>query len=586
MATKRPGPRVQRKLDWTSDRLKQESEPSAGATLKGFGLVLQMLDEYHKLQKRSGDGPHLMVALSRVSTAAERCAGNGLERTKSQENALLVFKAAEDERQRINPERNPLIPKDLSVPKVLKTGATMTVVKGAVIAKIVDEKPGPTQTLAASRSVEITREFGGGYWGFMDGPDLFAVSKQRCTGGKAVLEHEVVDIRLFDEEPKATDVKQGKIGDCFLLGPAASMAARDPSLIKEMMQQYPDGTVAVRLFVPSGVPGKKSFAPLFVRVQQSVVKADGTDVFAQKALWPQMLEKAYATSKLGQQEGVAKKTKSEYQNISGGQSQEAMEILLGREVNKEVVEGGTEASEFTYLHQKSMPWSGEEQQAIKKAVGREGSWQESIVYRGLAAKLSQGEAEDQAKKWLAWCGEGSVFMFADVVMVKHERSFVPVMGSEDVEVALKDAQLPATLVDVVGTYIRENHLMPGRIGSGQYTDAQLAAFGRIATALGMGKPVAADTPSIVAVDQTNSGYSANEPKGEGLVGNHSYSVLRVSEEGGVLFLRLRNPWGRYGRSYQRDDKGWTPMAVDDGDGEFDMELTDFLKRFKNVNIPS
>ena len=85
---------------------------------------------------------------------------------------------------------------------------------------------------------------------------------------------------------------------------------------------------------------------------------------------------------------------------------------------------------------------------------------------------------------------------------------------------------------------------------------------------------------MVAVDQTNTGMSAGEPKGGGLVGKHAYSVLGVSRNGEVRYVQVRNPWGYYGRTYDADMK---PQAVEDGNGVSSIELVDFVKRLTKVH---
>jgi hypothetical protein len=102
-----------------------------------------------------------------------------------------------------------------------------------------------------------------------------------------------------------------------------------------------------------------------------------------------------------------------------------------------------------------------------------------------------------------------------------------------------------------------------------------------------------------------TGKSAGEHKHEGLAGPHGYEVIdfrpahfvQNPRPGVLLWLKVRNPWGEYGRKYV--DKatnteiagGDTTLrthgmkAVKDEDqGEFWIPLSDVTKRFDKVVV--
>jgi hypothetical protein len=63
-------------------------------------------------------------------------------------------------------------------------------------------------------------------------------------------------------------------------------------------------------------------------------------------------------------------------------------------------------------------------------------------------------------------------------------------------------------------------------------------------------------------------------------------VLGTQTVDGRHFLRVRNPWGKYGREYDwKAAKGSVVKEKDDA-GEFLLELNDATKRFKKVMISS
>src|SRR5438874_1676918 len=49
-------------------------------------------------------------------------------------------------------------------------------------------------------------------------------------------------------QPSYTDVKQGHLGDCYLLAGLAEVAWRNSSAIKDMFTENPDGTITVRFY--------------------------------------------------------------------------------------------------------------------------------------------------------------------------------------------------------------------------------------------------------------------------------------------------------------------------------------------------
>lgn len=137
----------------------------------------------------------------------------------------------------------------------------------------------------------------------------------------------VVDGALYVDGISAADVVQGSAGTCFLLAPLAAIANVDPKLIRDAITQSDDGTFTVRFF-ERGKGGKST--PIFRTVTAELPLLDGQDrVYARaadsKELWPSIVEKAYADWKGG------------YQVIDGGQSQNFIRELTGREAHGELL---------------------------------------------------------------------------------------------------------------------------------------------------------------------------------------------------------------------------------------------------------
>lgn len=98
--------------------------------------------------------------------------------------------------------------------------------------------------------------------------------------------------------PRATDVKQGWIGDCYFLAPLASLAQENPDLIRRLVVELGDGTYAVRF--------RKDGSSVYVRVDNELVIWNGgtTPLYAklgpEGAMWVAIVEKAFANFRRGE----------------------------------------------------------------------------------------------------------------------------------------------------------------------------------------------------------------------------------------------------------------------------------------------
>ncbi len=135
--------------------------------------------------------------------------------------------------------------------------------------------------------------------------------------------------------PSIEHIKQGSLGNCYLLATLASIMLKDPGFPMKMMQDNPDGTVTVKLFdvqqasTPSGFMAREKY----VKVKKSVPEQEGKALYAQEHLWVQMIEKAYAA---GGFTGNLLKTPSstsepQYEDIGSGNAQHAFRVLLGQD---------------------------------------------------------------------------------------------------------------------------------------------------------------------------------------------------------------------------------------------------------------
>lgn len=126
-------------------------------------------------------------------------------------------------------------------------------------------------------------------------------------------------------DPSVSDVSQGAIGDCYLMSGMGAVAAQRPDLIKKMIaydasknsytvtfkERQANGKFAdVPIKVSAYLPSRSGYSPIYA--QDAAHKGgDGA------ALWPAIIEKAYAV------------WKGDYQEIVGGSAGDAMEAITG-----------------------------------------------------------------------------------------------------------------------------------------------------------------------------------------------------------------------------------------------------------------
>ena len=127
------------------------------------------------------------------------------------------------------------------------------------------------------------------------------------------------DRPLFsDDGPRADDVAQGAVGDCYLMAVLSSVAGINPVRIRQSMVDLGDGTYAVQF---------RRGGNKFVRVDADLPTWNGTDTPAYAALgrqestWVALFEKAYITLRSAQ---------NSYASLDGGWMREAYLALGAR----------------------------------------------------------------------------------------------------------------------------------------------------------------------------------------------------------------------------------------------------------------
>jgi hypothetical protein len=101
---------------------------------------------------------------------------------------------------------------------------------------------------------------------------------------------------LFVGSPQYNDIRQGSVGDCYLVASLASLAQSDPTVLEQMITSLGDGTYAVRFF--------RDGQAVYVRIDADLpVNSSGDLVYAaltaDSELWVALVEKAYAYFRTG-----------------------------------------------------------------------------------------------------------------------------------------------------------------------------------------------------------------------------------------------------------------------------------------------
>ncbi len=440
------------------------------------------------------------------------------------------------------------------------------------------------------------------------------------------------DKPLFEKEPGLDDIKQGSIGDCYLLAGLGSIVSKDPGVIKRAILDNGDGTVTVRLFDNKGDKTKPKFEEKFITFEKSVLESDDGD-HAKDSTWVQMLEKAYAIH------GASKDKSASYVELNaGGASSDVFEAFLGRAGEQKRIPGSIKSFQNVEGSiNNSLPFfevSEQDVAQIKSGLKKSGVSKE-VIGKILAEFNGKTFADENATKFAInnlWSSikddesikgkvtsndiKGLVSLSKHPDRVKFEafkESYADLMKggavrAEDVEKLMKSSEFKALPAAAQQTFRTESKgKFGGKRGTGEYTDDDEAAWKMVEDGLKNEGCIAMGTKDTVGRSQTKEGKSAGEPVSKGMVGKHAYSVtgIHVPEKGDDLFVpgstkpvkyvRIRNPWGegeppgkksagdKHGRTYEIEINPETGefikmTASPTHKGEFFLELSDLTKR--------
>ncbi len=398
--------------------------------------------------------------------------------------------------------------------------------------------------------------------------------------------------RTKDGVPTAgpSDIQQGTLADCWLESALASLAATDPQFVTNMVHDDGSGGVVVHLYRLSGQGSRRTAVRTAVRVSRSLAVEPTTQArrfdkgAGGKAIWPAMVEKAWAAGRFGAKgpdgSGRPRDNSEEsadttsYDDLSWGEITHAFEVLTGKPAET-VLTTPNGFANATVLFRDVRLETDELQTAWN-------DWYDKN-YKELSAAFTAGPLK----------GKGGL------------------LRQEQVGPTLKVAGVPKELVTPVSQALSGK--LPGKRGTGKYTETMLRTWAKISDALSSGHPVAAQTRATEDMGkkpESGKGSGVGEHKFRGLAATHAYSVHAVCEkpwgpngeplshegpfrpsDGPLLrFVQVRNPWGHHERTYERDGaklkaKTSTTKATGGEEGGYSwIELGDFLKRFQNLAV--
>lgn len=116
-----------------------------------------------------------------------------------------------------------------------------------------------------------------------------------------------------------TRIKQGQIGDCWLLSGMGVLADADLDWLRQHLVLNPDGSYTVTLYrTHDPLFGPTTYEPVSVTVPASVISDGAQDSKTGQPSWASIIEKAAAMLRGG-----------DYGDINGGWGDEALELLTG-----------------------------------------------------------------------------------------------------------------------------------------------------------------------------------------------------------------------------------------------------------------
>jgi hypothetical protein len=287
---------------------------------------------------------------------------------------------------------------------------------------------------------------------------------------------------------------------------------------------------------------------------------------SQGALWVTLLEKAYTLYALN----------GDYENLDkGGQAQNPLRMFIGQpaESKKIAFSNQNDVNRIT-KNFFTVSFTDIEQKALQQAPS-----DDAFKWSGDELKTWKDIVRENAldQKWIALVLEKN----NDPLHVLRDKDFEKLM-----ELVPEDTLQKANIKNKILNWVKSQHLLPGKRGSGNYTTVQRNIYKQIEAHIDADMFVCASTHEHIASKVVSKKKHTGEEKSKGLVGKHAFSILRYEDKLRRPGVVMRNPWGDHGRDYDRKIEGDETVLIPKKteSGEFWVDLSDLTKRFDAIQM--
>ena len=446
-------------------------------------------------------------------------------------------------------------------------------------------------------------------------------------------EEDIPDAPIFPHEPRFTDVAQFASGECYLYAGLANVCRLYPQKIKDMIKDNGDGTATVRLYGKHYDKNtyKTEYRPIYVRVDKRISKFGAVGALQYErmgvdCLWVNLIERAYAMSGLhvtyGEAENLPvdlnneknKNWKPTVSGIEGGSESAFIEVMLGAEGKSRSVD---KLKLFEYEGERSaLQKSLDKLERVKDmdvksadSIARHAMY---TFYKKSGGKKSEKEfqslPEDKMIKEFCYkCDtqiEGADFEYFDYIydalkVVAGE--IIEYAGGSNIGSMSIQTMLGVAVDNGIDASLKKN-VRPEKHAVAEKT---LRAIYQECREGLLDVGLAADVPKTVKTDNffntvknaidkglivSTSTYA--DPKKMDLADEqHAYSIIGYYKTEDVppkYYFRIKNPHtklsSKNGVEYVNEDGKVVGKWVNVKDGIFDMELSNYLHDFENINI--
>lgn len=430
---------------------------------------------------------------------------------------------------------------------------------------------------------------------------------QRMAGTQEIK----VIVEGLKQKLSESDANQAELFQEALLGLAKALLKKTAIITKDKDFYNDDFKQLLADIREKKPPLENGKVPVYVTVTKQVpVRDKGTKnerwAYANKTLWVQMVEKAYAASGLKKidtdDKGLAKYTAEIGAELKKYEDRVMNNEVLTEEELQKQAEFVMKLDEMTEKYKHSYAaidggvtgyflehFSGE--RAELDALGGKPS-DIMKVLNGQRASLTSDELNlwdriiDRLNSQYGVAkrkGENKTYEYKKPIYIEDiEAAFEKVRAKDSTKESVK-RKLNRLFSDWSSRAFLHSPMQ------GEYTPYANSVYAKMRVALESGQTVTCGTKEYASTWFQKHGLNGENMK-NGIVERHGYSVLGVKEMDGKRFVQIRNPWAstvlRYVQTTHKDGTVTheTKSEGGDSDGIFYMELNDFISKVMRIDI--